>query len=86
MNMNMVNMAMGRKVNDDIAYKILCLMLTLIAKRQAQECLQRVICETKSNYNRTNSSSDISRILYKISRFVFFIRTTFPMHRFPRVS
>ena len=86
MNMNMVNMAMGRKVNDDIAYKILCLMLTLIAKGQAQECLQRVICETKSNYNRTNSSSDISRILYKISRFVFFIRTTFPMHRFPRVS
>lgn len=67
MNMNMVNMAMGRKVNDDIAYKILCLMLTLIAKGQAQECLQRVICETKSNYNRTNSSSDISRILYKIS-------------------
>ena len=76
MNMNMVSMAMGRKMNDDIAYKILCHMLTLIAEGQAQECLQRVLCETMSNYNRTNSSSNVSRILHKISRFVMFLRTT----------
>ena len=77
MNMNMVSMAMGRKINDDIAYKILCHMLTLIAEGQAQECLHRVLCETMSNYNLTkNSSSNVSRILHKISRFVIFIRTT----------
>ena len=73
MNMNMVSMAMGRELrhdDDDLAYKILCHMLTLIARGQAQECLQRVLCETMSDYNLTNNSTDISRILHKTSRLV----------------
>ena len=69
---------MGRELshdNDDLAYKILCHMLTLIARGQAQECLQRVLCETMSNYNLTNynltnNSTNISRILHKTSRLV----------------
>lgn len=89
MNMNMVSMAMGREVrhdNDDLVYKILCHMLTLIARGQAQECLQRVLCETMSNYNLTNNSTDISRILHKTSRLVLLLEPRFPMHRSPRVS
>ena len=78
MNENMVNMAMGRLINefdfnkrplvkDSLLYKVTCHILTILAGHQATECLQRIVCETNIN---AQNSSDLTRLLHKTSRLV----------------